>query len=41
MRDAYLERAREAPARFHVIDASGSLEEVRARLAESFARAFP
>jgi len=41
VRDAYLERAREAPARFHVIDASGSLEEVRARLAESFARAFP
>ena len=41
VRDAYLERAREAPARFRVIDASGSLEEVRARLAEAFARAFP
>jgi dTMP kinase len=41
VRDAYLERAREAPARFRVIDASGSLEEVRARLAEAFAKAFP
>ncbi|HEX5629047.1 MAG TPA: dTMP kinase [Usitatibacteraceae bacterium] len=41
VRDAYLERARQAPERFRVIDASGSLEEVRARLAESFARAFP
>ena len=41
VRDAYLERARQAPERFRVIDASGSLEEVRARLAESFAGAFP
>lgn len=41
VRDAYLERAREAPARLRVIDASGSLDEVRSRLAEAFAKAFP
>lgn len=40
VRDAYLERARQHAYRFHVIDASGTLEEVRARLAERFARAF-
>jgi dTMP kinase len=40
VRDAYLERAREAPARVHVIDASGSLQEVRERLARAFAEAF-
>ncbi len=41
VRDAYLERARESPSRFHVIDASGGLEQVRERLARAFARAFP
>lgn len=41
VRDAYLERAREAPARVRVIDASGTLDEVRSRLSDSFARAFP
>jgi len=40
VREAYLERAR-ANARFHVIDAGGTLEEVRARLDEAFRRAFP
>jgi dTMP kinase len=40
VREAYLERAR-AHARFHVVDAGGSLEEVRVRLAEAFGRAFP
>ena len=39
VREAYLERAR-AHARFHVIDADASLEEVRSRLGEAFARAF-
>ena len=37
VREAYLARARRHPARFHVIDASGGLEEVRARLAERLA----
>jgi dTMP kinase len=41
VREAYLERAREAPARVHVVDASGGLEEVRARLAHAFGKAFP
>jgi dTMP kinase len=41
VREAYLERARENPGRMHVIDASGSLETVRDRLARSFAKAFP
>jgi dTMP kinase len=41
VRDAYLERAGEAPRRFRVIDASGSLEEVRARLSRAFQEAFP
>ncbi len=41
VRDAYLERAAASPARFRVIDASGSLEEVRGRLAQAFAEAFP
>ena len=41
VRDAYLERAREAPARVHVVDASGTLEAVRTKLAAAFARAFP
>lgn len=41
VRDAYLQRAREHAARFHVIDASRSLEEVRAQVSHEFARAFP
>lgn len=41
VRDAYLQRARGHAARFHVIDASGSLDEVRARVSAAFARAFP
>ena len=41
VRDAYLERARESPARFRVVDASGDLAQVRARLAQAFAEAFP
>ncbi len=41
VRDAYLERAREQPARVHVVDASGSLEDVRERLARAFGKAFP
>ena len=39
VRNAYLERARQYPARIHVIDASGSLEEVRAAVAAVFDRA--
>lgn len=41
VRDAYLERAREDPARVHVIDASGGLAEVRERLVREFERTFP
>ena len=41
VRDAYLERAREEPDRIRVVDASGTMEEVRARLAAAFAQAFP
>lgn len=40
VRDAYLERAHQHAYRFHVIDASGSLEEVRERLATRFDKAF-
>ena len=40
VRDAYLERARQHAYRFHVIDASGSLEEVRTRLTQRFMQAF-
>ncbi len=40
VRAAYLERAGGHAARFHVIDASGSLESVRARLQAAFDRAF-
>lgn len=39
VRDAYLERAR-AHRRFHVIDAAGPLEDVRARLDRAFRDAF-
>lgn len=35
VRDAYLARAREAPERYRVVDASGSEDEVRARVAEA------
>lgn len=41
VRDAYLERARRFPKRIHVIDASGGVDEVRARLDRAFAAAFP
>lgn len=41
VRDAYLQRAREFPERIHVIDASGDVEQVRARLDAAFERAFP
>lgn len=40
VREAYLERAREHSRRFHVIDASGSIAEVRDRLEVAFAQAF-
>ena len=40
VRDAYLERARQHAYRFHVIDASGSVEAVRARLEAAFEQAF-
>jgi dTMP kinase len=40
VRDAYLERVRTAPARFHVVDASGSVEAVRERLAAAMDAAF-
>ncbi len=39
VREAYLYRARQAPRRIRVVDASGTLEDVRARLAGLFARA--
>jgi dTMP kinase len=41
VRESYLDRAREAPQRFLVIDAAGSLEQVRARLRDAFAKVFP
>src|SRR5690349_12659069 len=41
VRDAYLKRAREHSRRFHVIDASGELGEVRDRVEVAFAQAFP
>lgn len=41
VREAYLERSRAHPARFHVIDASGSVDDVRARLGAAIERAFP
>ena len=40
VRDAYLERAAQHAYRFHVVDSSGTLEDVRARLSGSFAKAF-
>jgi dTMP kinase len=41
VRNHYLERARAFPDRIHLIDASGSLEEVRSAVAAVFARVFP
>ena len=41
VRDAYLERARGDPRRIHVVDAQGSVSDVRARLLVAFDRAFP
>jgi dTMP kinase len=41
VREAYLERAAQYPGRVHVIDASGTIDAVRERLAVAFARAFP
>jgi dTMP kinase len=41
VRAAYLERARQHAYRFHVIDAAGAMEDVRARLGAAFAKAFP
>lgn len=41
VRNHYLDRAKRFAGRFHLIDASGSVEEVRARVAQAFARAFP
>jgi len=40
VRDAYLERAREHSRRFHLIDASGTLQQVRDRVEVAFAQAF-
>ena len=40
VRDSYLERAREHSRRFHLIDASGSPQQVRDRLEVAFAQAF-
>jgi dTMP kinase len=41
VREAYLDRAGASAGRVRVIDASGSIEAVRERLAATFARAFP
>jgi dTMP kinase len=41
VREAYLQRARDNPHRIQVIDASGDLETVRARLAERLAGLLP
>jgi dTMP kinase len=40
VRESYLERAREHSRRFHVVDASGTPQEVRDRLEVAFAQAF-
>jgi dTMP kinase len=40
VRDSYLERAREHSRRFHLIDASGTPQQVRDRLEVAFAQAF-
>ena len=41
VRSAYLERARQAPARIHVIDATRPVEAVRQAVQAAFAKAFP
>jgi dTMP kinase len=41
VREAYLERARQHAARFHVIDASADMAEVERAVTLAFARAFP
>ena len=41
VRESYLERARQHAYRFHVIDASRDLEQVRRDVAAAFAKAFP
>jgi dTMP kinase len=41
VRNHYLERAKAFPSRIHLVDASGSLEAVRASLTAAFAKAFP
>ena len=41
VRGAYLERAREHSRRFHVIDATGTLQQVRDRVEVAFVHAFP
>jgi dTMP kinase len=41
VRESYLERAREHSRRFHVVDASGDLQQVRDRIEVAFAQAFP
>ncbi|HEX7404179.1 MAG TPA: dTMP kinase [Usitatibacter sp.] len=41
VRESYLERAREHSRRFHVVDASGGLQQVRDRIEVAFAQAFP
>jgi dTMP kinase len=40
VRNAYLDRARQHAYRFHVVDSSGTPEEVRTRLAAAFGEAF-
>jgi dTMP kinase len=40
VRESYLERAREHSRRFHLVDASGTPQEVRDRLEVAFAQAF-
>jgi dTMP kinase len=40
VREAYLERAREHSRRFHVIDATGDVKQVRDRIEVAFAQAF-
>jgi dTMP kinase len=40
VRNAYLERQREHPRRIRIVDASGDLETVRARLERGFREAF-
>ncbi len=41
VRESYLARARQHAYRFHVIDSSCDLDQVRRQIADEFARAFP